>query len=173
MKLWKTSRTRHPHTKAATPELHSSSRGLAVRPRSTHTAALRRAGERTAVGAPPPREGRVEIALPGTARFPPPPAISLRRCPLFLSSNSNCIKLSNLFFATRLETWTRDEKGACVNSKHNNTGSNHGGVEPSPLPSAALSPCAESATRQRGPALPLSAATRMRKRQQALSPSAK
>ena len=73
MKLWKTSRTRHPHTKAATPELHSSSRGLAVRPRFTHTAALRRAGERTAVGAPPPREGRVEIALPGTARFPPPP----------------------------------------------------------------------------------------------------
>ena len=36
------------------------------------TAALRRAGERTAVGAPSRRGGSVEIALPGTARSPPP-----------------------------------------------------------------------------------------------------
>ena len=70
-----------PPQKAATPELHSTSRGLAVPSRPIRTVAQRRAGERTGDGAPPRRGGSVEIALPGTARFPPPPLL-LRRCPL-------------------------------------------------------------------------------------------
>ena len=40
-------------------------------PRPIRTAALRRAGERAGVGAPPRRGGSVEIALPGTARLAP------------------------------------------------------------------------------------------------------
>ena len=32
-----------------------------------------------------------------------------------------------------LEPWTRDDKRACVNSKHNNTRTNHSSVQPSPL----------------------------------------
>ena len=35
-----------------------------------------------------------------------------------------------------LEPWTRDDKRACVNSKHNNTRTNHSSVEPSPSPGA-------------------------------------
>ena len=42
-----------------------------VPPRPIRTAALRRAGERTDVSAPPRRGGSVEIALPGTARLAP------------------------------------------------------------------------------------------------------
>ena len=71
MDFWKISWLQHPPKKAATPELHSASRGLAVPPRPIRTAALRRAGEKTGVGAPPRRGGSVEIALPGTVRLAP------------------------------------------------------------------------------------------------------
>ena len=103
-----------PPPKAATPELHSVSPGLAVPPGSTHTAALRRAGERTAAGAPPRRGGSVEIALPGTARLPPP-ALFLRRCPLFFFPTILNFRIA--FWP--LAPWKRDDKRACVSSKHN------------------------------------------------------
>ena len=73
--------------RAPTPELHSASDGLAVPPRPIRTAALRRAGERTGVGAPPWRGGSVEFALPGTARLPPP-AFSSSLPAFFFVSNS-------------------------------------------------------------------------------------
>ena len=71
----------------------------------------------------------MEVALPGTARLHP--AAFSPSLPAFLFSNSNYIKLSNCFWAT-CEPWTRDDKRACVNSKHNNTRANHSSVQPSP-----------------------------------------
>ena len=88
-----------PPKKAVTPELHSASGGLAVPPRPIRTAALQRAGERTGVGAPPRRGVSMEIALPGTARLPPP-AFSSSLPAIFLFSNFNYIKLLNCFLAT-------------------------------------------------------------------------
>ena len=55
----------------ATPELHSASGGLALPPRPIRTAALRRAGESTGVGAPPRRGGSAEIASRGRLAWPP------------------------------------------------------------------------------------------------------
>ena len=125
-----------PPKKAATPELHPAAGGLVVPLHPIRTAALPRAGERTAVGAPPRRGGSVEITLPGTARLPPPP-LFLRRCPLLFFSNSNYIGLNFIIAFWPLEPWTepwaRDDKRTCVNSKHNNTRTNHSSVQPSPL----------------------------------------
>ena len=69
----------HPPPKAATPELHSASGGLAVPPRPIRTAALRHAGERTAAGAPL----RLEGGVPGTARLPPPRFFFAAACYFF------------------------------------------------------------------------------------------
>ena len=88
-----------PPQQTATPELHSASCGLAVPPRPIRTAALRRAGERTGVGAPPRRGGTVEIALSGTARLPPPSFCSSLPA-IFYFSNSNYTKLLNCFLTT-------------------------------------------------------------------------
>ena len=103
-------------------------------PRPFRTAALRRSGERTAVGAPPWRGGSVEIALPGTARLPPSafssslPASFFFRTPTILN-----FRISFWPLEPWTEPWTRDHKRACVNSNHNNTRTNHSSVQPSPL----------------------------------------
>ena len=87
----------------------------------------------------------MEIALPGTARLPPPP-VFLRRCLLiFFFRTPNYIELSNCFLAhVPLEPWkeshghdpwTRDDKRACVNSKHN---SGNAGTMPSALAVSAI-----------------------------------
>ena len=117
-----------PPRKAATPELHSATGGLAVPPRPIRTAALRRAGERTAVGAPPRRGGSVEIALPRTARLPQPAFSS--SLPAFFFSNSTILNFRTAFWP--LEPWTRDKR-AWVHSKHNDTRTDHSSVQSSPL----------------------------------------
>ena len=80
----------------------------------------------------------MEIALPGTARLTPPDF--LRRCPLFFFRTPTILHFRIAFWP--LEPWTRGDKRACVNSKHN---------------SRRRSPCSESATRERCPALSPSA----------------
>ena len=114
-------------------------------PRPIRTAALRHAGERTAVGAPPRRGGSVEIALPGTARLPPPAV--LRRCLLnFFFRTPNYILNFRIAFwplGPWTQPWTRDHKRACVNSNHTTPGPN------TAASSRRRSPCAESATRAR------------------------
>ena len=76
-------------------------------PRPIRTAALRRAGERTGVGARPRRGGSVEIALPGTARFPPPSRF-LRRCRFFVFRTPTILNFRIAFWP--LEPWTRNDK---------------------------------------------------------------
>ena len=127
--------------KTATPELHSASGGLAVPPRPIRTAALRRAGERTAVGAPPRRGGSVDIALLGAARLPPPRFFFVAARFFYFFELPTILNFQIAF--RPLEPWTRHNKRACVNSKHNNskhnnskhnnTRANDSSVQPSPL----------------------------------------
>ena len=122
-----------PPPKAATPELHSASGGLAVPPRPIRTAALRHAGERTGVGAPPRRGGAWKS--PSRDRLACPPPLFLRRCLLFFFRTPTKLKFRIACWPLEpwTQPWTRDHERACVNSKHNNTRANHGSVQPSPL----------------------------------------
>ena len=88
-----------PPQKAATPELHSASGGLAVPPCPIRTAALRHAGERTGVGAPTSERGEGGNCPPGDGSLAPSP-LFLRRRLLIFFLNSNYIELSNCFMAT-------------------------------------------------------------------------
>ena len=129
-----------PPDKAATLELHSASDGLAVPPRSIRTAELRRAGERTAVVAPPRRGGSVEIALPGAARLPPP--LFLRRCPLFFFFRTPTVLNFIIAFGHLNLSHGHETTSAPASTASTTT--------PGPIKAASSrsrSPCAESATR--------------------------
>ena len=80
----------------------------------------------------------MEIALPGTARLPPAafssslPASFFFRTPTVLNFRT-AFWLLEPWTESWTEPWARDDKRACVNSKHNNTKTNHSSVQPSPL----------------------------------------
>ena len=65
---------------------------------------------------------------PPRGRLACPPPLFLRRCPLsFCFPNSKYIDVFGHL------SHGHDNKRACVNSKHNNTRTNHSSVQPSPL----------------------------------------
>ena len=68
---------------------------------------------------------------PSRGRLACPPPLFLRRCPLFSFFGTPAVLTFRIAFWP-LEPWTRDDKRACVNSKHN-TRTNHSSVQPSPL----------------------------------------
>ena len=69
---------------------------------------------------------------PSRGRLACPPLLFLRRCPFFFFFRTPTI-VNFRIASWPLEPWTRDKR-ACVNSKHNNTKTNHSRVQPSPLP---------------------------------------
>ena len=109
------SSTRPPVACAATSHPHSST-----------TTCRRKNGRRRPTSARGKRGNRP----PGDGSLAPPP-LFLRRCPLFFFRIPTILNFRIAFGP--LEPWTRDDKRARVNSKHNNTRTNHSSVQPSPL----------------------------------------
>ena len=73
-----------------------------------------------------PSRGR--LACPTPAFSSPLPAIFFFRTPTILN-----FRIAFWPLETWTKPWTRDHKRECVNSKHNNTRTNHSSVQPSPL----------------------------------------
>ena len=100
-------------------------------PHSSTTACRRKNGRRCPTSARGKRGNRI----PGDGSLAPPP-LFLRRCPLFFFFRTPTILNFRIAFRPLepwAEPWTRDDKCVCVNSKHNNTRTNHSSVQPSPL----------------------------------------
>ena len=103
-------------------------RGAATsHPHSSTTACRRKNGRRCPTSARGKRENRP----PGDGSLAPP-RFFLRRCALFLFFRTPTMLNFRIAFWP-LEPWTRDDKRACVNSKHNSTRTNHRSVQPSSL----------------------------------------
>ena len=69
---------------------------------------------------------------PSRGRLACPPPLFLSSLPAFFFFRPPTVVDFRIYFWP-LEPWTQDDKRACVNSKHNNTRTNHSSVQPSSL----------------------------------------